>query len=63
MGFPIAGTGEVGVICKYIGVVLPSVVPGDPFIYVGNICNDPPHYEEPGEVSPPCGKRYHSTTP
>ena len=63
MVLPLANPGEGGSSCKDIGSLLHSSFPGNYDIWVGDMVHDPPHGEDPGEVSPPGGETAHVKTP
>ena len=63
MSLPIANHREGGRRCEDIGEFLPSVIPGNPYIWSGDMGFYPLNGEDPGGGSPTVGKRAHDKTP
>ena len=55
--------GREGTVAKTLGRFLHRSFPGNYDIWIGDMGSDPPHGEDPGEVSPPGGETDHVKTP
>ena len=55
MVLPIKDPVEIGGGCEDVREVIPSVSPGNPYIWVGDVVRDPPHGEDPGGGLTPGG--------